>query len=119
VRLQVDYVDDAYGEYYPMAAGFEVEAADDDEILGKKKGPGTEEAHDAASEKAKADALSARQQASKLQSQLQKIENIMIRKGQDHKEAFARPPKVGWRQCRSWVLSRDSYSPHIVDCVLL
>ncbi|KAF5837947.1 hypothetical protein DUNSADRAFT_3668 [Dunaliella salina] len=94
---EVDYVDDAYGEYYPMAAGFEAEAIDEDELEGRKGAAAAAAAaaplDQGAADKSKAEALSAKQQASKLQSQLAKIQNIMQRKGQDHKEAFAMPPK--------------------------
>lgn len=101
---QVDYVDDAYGEYYPMAAGFEAEAIDEDELEGRKGAAAAAAAaaplDQGAADKSKAEALSAKQQASKLQSQLAKIQNIMQRKGQDHKEAFAMPPKV----CGNWAV---------------
>jgi hypothetical protein len=96
---KVDYVDDAYGEYYPMAGGFEVEAGDDDNLEDGKKGAAAAAAAssdqgNASADKAKADAMANRQNTSKLSSQLQKIQNIMQRKGQDHTEAFLKPPKV-------------------------
>mmetsp|Transcript_30533 Transcript_30533/g.79479 ORF Transcript_30533/g.79479 Transcript_30533/m.79479 type:complete len:577 (+) Transcript_30533:39-1769(+) len=94
---EVDYVDDAYGEYYPMAAGFEAEVVDEDELEGRKGAAAAAAAaapsDQGAVDTGKAEALSAKQQASKLQSQLAKIQNIMQRKGQDHKDAFAMPPK--------------------------
>ena len=81
--LQVDFVDDAYGEYYPMAASFEGAVIDeDDEIVTtadrheKTGGPVNEKE-------------AARTNQQKLHTQLQKIEKIMRDKGYDHSEAFA------------------------------
>eukprot|EP00967_Tisochrysis_lutea_P017130 scaffold19369_cov19-Tisochrysis_lutea.AAC.1 len=82
-----------------MAAGFEAEVVDEDELEGRKGAAAAAAAaapsDQGAVDTGKAEALSAKQQASKLQSQLAKIQNIMQRKGQDHKDAFAMPPKVG------------------------
>lgn len=108
-------MDDAYGEYYPMAGGFEASAGlgdddDDDATLGKRggaagaagaageagAGPGAKGGPAGAVKgKAGGDKDAARQHTQKLHTQLQKIESLMREKGHDHAAAFAKAPGAG------------------------
>jgi len=86
----VDFVDDAYGEYYPMAAAFEAPTIEEDEE--PVEGKAAKGAAGAAPGAPKNEKEAARETKQKLNSQLQKIEHIMKEKGHDHSGAFGKTP---------------------------
>ncbi|GFH06586.1 uncharacterized protein HaLaN_01240 [Haematococcus lacustris] len=87
----VDYVDDAYGEFYQLAGGSEVPTLEDDDDIPDPKAA-LKAAKGDARTAGRGDKEGAREDKAKVNTQLQKIETLLKDKGHDHSGAFGRTP---------------------------